>query len=837
MKIIFIKFINVCLIITLLGAGIFYFSKYENIIRPWLPFYSKGNGLLPSDLPVNASGSSPRRDNPGNLAGIPVLLYHGVLEKIDPSDFSNITIKNFDSQMKMLKDEGYNSINIRDIDDFINNNYNLPEKPVVISFDDGRIDSVKNGDPILRKYGFKAVMFDVTGKQNSNDKFFLSWNDLLNMKNSGRWDIEVHGGDQYHTSIVIDQNGNTGHFASNKEWLSEKNRLETDQEYKQRLISDITKAKSDLMQHLPGIRLVSFAYPYGDYGEEATNIDKDFAIRNNHDVIDEIFPITFGFDGSYGDNFNFFYFKGTDPHLIKRLDVREALTADQLKGMLNIYINKHVPYNLNKFDGNSINNLLSVWGKSRFNNGSLQIFAASDSVGSQTIVTGTFYWLNYKFESDITIDSGQTGFLISRYKDNDNYLACGIDGTDISLRQIVGGHDTLIKSTPYTKILGKNFHISVEVVGNTASCSVDGETVGLYRIDSALYMGGIGFKSWDPEKGKSSMTVHNINATESKPFILGYANDLPVNGLMNLIKSDTQFLDIISPALHSFNRKGSIISKEWTVYGSKIKINNQTNLFPLISDWSPGMDAADQSVIHSILSDSNASNSAINNTVRLMTEKGYSGINLDIENLSSDYKDRYSDFIKNLAVKLHEHNLILIVSLSPRTGENDSSDAAGFDYESIGKYADLVVIMTYNKNNLKTESGPTAPCDWTESVAKYAAAKIEPDKIILGIPAYGYDWIIRNGRFEGYQSIPVNLSFNAGPLDNLKPVKETLDGSEYQYSDESGNIHSVWIENEKSLLCKTSQLNELKLSGLGLWSVGQEPPYFWKLLQDEKILR
>jgi spore germination protein YaaH/peptidoglycan/xylan/chitin deacetylase (PgdA/CDA1 family) len=833
-----LKLINACLIITFLGASVFFFSEHEKDIHPWLPFYNQIGSKPPSaplNLPIDLSAAQLNVDNTEGLSGIPVLLYHGILEKIVPNDISNTSIRVFEAQMKMLRDEGYTSINTRDLYGIVTDKKKLPPKPILITFDDGRIDSVKNGDPILEKYGFKAVMFDVAGKQNSNDKFFLSWSDLQNMYKSGRWDIEVHGGDHYHTSVTIDQFGKTGYFASNKEWLSQEGRLETDEEYGQRLISDIKKAKSDLEQHLPGINLVSFAFPYGDYGENAVNIDANLAIQKNHDAIDDIFPISFGFDGSYVPEkaFNFFYYKGADPHLIQRLDVKDSLTAEELKNALSIYENKNIPFSVDKFDGGLLENILSIWSKSSLSEGGLFMKASADTEGSQATVTGTNYWLNYKLESDITLEAGSTGFLVSRYKDSDNYLLCGVDGSDISFRQVVGGKDMPIKSTPFIKYQGKDFHISVEATGDVASCSVNGETVGHWRIDPALNMGEIGFKAWDPEKGKSVMTVHNIHVTNSKPITIGYSNDLPVNNLTDLIKNDAAYLDVISPAWYRLDGQGAIIADEWKMGEIKTNVGKSTSIFPSISDWSLGMNGANQSVIHSILSNGAAKNNAAENIIRLMTDKGYTGINLDIENISLNDKNPYSDFIKILAEKMHTHNFVLVVNVPVKTGKDDSSWSEGFDYKKIGQYADLIVLMAYNKNNLSTAPGPIAPCSWTEAVAQYAISNIAASKIILGVPAYGYDWMEKNGKYTGGQSVPVNLSFNAESLQDQKPIKETADGSEYQYTDAAKNIHHVWIENELSLSCRLDQLNKLKLSGLSLWSIGQEPDYYWKILQGK----
>jgi peptidoglycan/xylan/chitin deacetylase (PgdA/CDA1 family) len=516
MKTYIAKLINIGALAAVLGAGVLLFSAYEESIRPWVPFFILPSSEAPPlDLPVDAAVVQADTMQAGYRAGIPVLMYHGIIEKMDPKDDANTSVQVFESQIKMLKEEGYTSIDTTDLYAFIQGKGGLPRKPIIITFDDGRIDSVRNGDPILRKYGFRAVLFVATGKQNHRDKFFLSWDDLRNIRRSGRWDIQTHSGDHYHTVIPIDQSGRTGYFASNKKWLSGENRLETDEEYGRRLSDDAKQGRSDLERHLPGIELVAFAFPFGDYGVDAINIDQDLALRKNHEAIDGLFPISFGFDGTYTDNFNFFYFKGDDSHLIKRLDVRDALPAAKLKGMLDIYLNKSLPFRLDRFDESSAKHMLPVWNAPSVEGGSLRLSATAASTGAQTVLTGTNYWTDYKLASDLVLESGRTGFVVGRYADGGSAVLCGVDQGEVSFRQTVAGKDSLLGSAPLAIAAEPAYHIELDIYGDRATCSVNGIAVGPARIDPALAFGGAGFKAWDPEKGRSSLLVRNLKVTES----------------------------------------------------------------------------------------------------------------------------------------------------------------------------------------------------------------------------------------------------------------------------------------------------------------------------------
>jgi len=205
---------------------------------------------------------------------IPILLYHGVINdpKWKPDDV-NTSLADFRSNMFALKKEGYRTITTEDYLAFVQGKKQLPEKSFLLTFDDGRKDSYYNGDPILQAVGFSAVMNVITGRSlgagNEKGTFHLSQIELEKMIASGRWEMESHGRDD-HDEMPIAADGTKGHYLSNKLWLADQGRLETDQEYIKRIVDDLAGAKNDLKEKL-GTNAIAFAYPFGDYGQQGIN--------------------------------------------------------------------------------------------------------------------------------------------------------------------------------------------------------------------------------------------------------------------------------------------------------------------------------------------------------------------------------------------------------------------------------------------------------------------------------------------------------------------------------------------------------------------------------------
>lgn len=96
-----------------------------------------------------------------NSIGIPILYYHSVFED-SKKDEVVIDTEKFREQMKYLKDNNYKTLTLDETYNYIKNNEKVPEKSVVITFDDGWIDNYDNAFPILKEFNFKATIFVIT---------------------------------------------------------------------------------------------------------------------------------------------------------------------------------------------------------------------------------------------------------------------------------------------------------------------------------------------------------------------------------------------------------------------------------------------------------------------------------------------------------------------------------------------------------------------------------------------------------------------------------------------------------------------------------------------------
>jgi peptidoglycan/xylan/chitin deacetylase (PgdA/CDA1 family) len=198
---------------------------------------------------------------------IPVLTYHGINDR---NDVYSISRRSFAAQMQMLDRAGFDTISMEQYVRFLGGDkQDLPDKPVLITFDDGRLDSYRGADLVLARHGFRATMFVIASAAKADDNFYLNWDELNRMADSGRWDIQEHAGDG-HRNVTVDAKGHSGPFYAFRRY-SKQDGLESFSAYQRRVVADVLEGRRLLEQNVPSYKPLSFALPYGDFGQLETN--------------------------------------------------------------------------------------------------------------------------------------------------------------------------------------------------------------------------------------------------------------------------------------------------------------------------------------------------------------------------------------------------------------------------------------------------------------------------------------------------------------------------------------------------------------------------------------
>jgi peptidoglycan/xylan/chitin deacetylase (PgdA/CDA1 family) len=162
--------------------------------------------------------------------------------------------------MVMLRSAGFRSVRTSELVAWLEGRRALRPRSVVITFDDGTAGIWRYADAILARAGLRGTAFVITGSVGTHAPYYLTWDELAEMRDSGRWDLEAHTRNG-HRRIPIDASGATGSFLLNRQWLARQGRLETLGEFETRVRRDLQGSVEDLRRHGLGTPSL-FAYPF-----------------------------------------------------------------------------------------------------------------------------------------------------------------------------------------------------------------------------------------------------------------------------------------------------------------------------------------------------------------------------------------------------------------------------------------------------------------------------------------------------------------------------------------------------------------------------------------------
>ncbi|HKP89318.1 MAG TPA: polysaccharide deacetylase family protein [Thermoleophilaceae bacterium] len=263
---------------------------------------------------------------PPYARAVPVLAYHGIGAE---GDARSVRRRIFAEQMAALRHMGFQTISIAQYARFRRGDTRgLPARPLLITFDGGRLDSYRGADRVLARNGFRATMFVVTGEVERENPTHLTWRELHTMRDSRRWDVQPETRDG-HARVAYDSAGHTAPFYSVRRYTTSDGR-ESFADYERRVTTDVFAVKDDMEEH--GFESVALAVPYGDYGQrQLGNTEVALFMRG---LLSRQFPVWFTDDELNAPDY-------TRPRgEPKRFEVNSAITTDRLY----MWLRDHAPH-------------------------------------------------------------------------------------------------------------------------------------------------------------------------------------------------------------------------------------------------------------------------------------------------------------------------------------------------------------------------------------------------------------------------------------------------------------------------------------------------------------
>lgn len=355
-------------------------------------------------------------------------------------------------------------------------------------------------------------------------------------------------------------------------------------------------------------------------------------------------------------------------------------------------------------------------------------------------------------------------------------------------------------------------------------------------------------KKWDKKKMK----------------VIGF---LPYWNINNDYQPNIKILNQLIYFSLTFDNNGKIVKKNnpqelepgWYIFAQNKSLKNIINqakkekvkILVSISQF-------DAEITDAVLNDKYKRHALIKELINLISLYSLDGLDIDIEYFKEEdnvsFRENYSLFLYELKkqMKYLNPNLILSVDIYPKALIKKQP----YDLEQIKDTTDQLIIMAYDftqSNSLYC--GPISPLDKEEKPDSYgenysvketvfsALEIFSPEKIILGLPLYGYLWQTET---DAYRSKAINYGLaktityaQAEKLieeKNLPVFWSQTSQSPYLVYEEEGIINQLYFENLRSLKIKIDLAKKRNLAGIAFWALGyegQSNKEIWELIENK----
>jgi spore germination protein len=259
----------------------------------------------------------------------------------------------------------------------------------------------------------------------------------------------------------------------------------------------------------------------------------------------------------------------------------------------------------------------------------------------------------------------------------------------------------------------------------------------------------------------------------------------------------------------------------------------------------------DAEAMHKIFSDSELSDNHVNAIITMLKENDFPGVDIDYE--GKDIKDRngFSLFIESLAGKLKSQGKTLSCTVEARTQDSPPKDLKGTramswanDLVVLNESCDEVRVMAYDEVfqiyraqdfeiSGEVPSAPNAGNEWVQEVIEYFLKYISPEKLVLGVPTYGWEFSLSKTsdgyHYTRFKSVSYGEAVEKANSADVAPSR--TDGELSFLYEASGKQHLITFSDAESIRQKIDMAKSFGLKGISLFKIdGLTDPQLFSVL-------
>ena len=206
----------------------------------------------------------------------------------------------------------------------------------------------------------------------------------------------------------------------------------------------------------------------------------------------------------------------------------------------------------------------------------------------------------------------------------------------------------------------------------------------------------------------------------------------------------------------------------------------------------------------------------------LVAEKA-DGVFFDLEDLPESAQPFYRRFLTEAHARFAPRNWKIAIAVP--------ADDPAWNLAAYAKVADKLFLMAYDEHYQGGTPGPIASQGWFENVVTRAAAQVPPDRLVVAIGSYAYDWV-QGGDTD---AMSVEEAWLAARDSSATPRYDRASGDSSFAYDEDGKRHEIWLADAVSANNKFVALRRMGIGSVALWRLGSEDPSLWQLFGNDTV--
>ncbi|WP_343607664.1 polysaccharide deacetylase family protein [Chryseobacterium oranimense] len=201
----------------------------------------------------------------------------------------------------------------------------------------------------------------------------------------------------------------------------------------------------------------------------------------------------------------------------------------------------------------------------------------------------------------------------------------------------------------------------------------------------------------------------------------------------------------------------------------------------------------------------------------------FKGINIDFEDMNLDSDEYLIAFMKELSETFKQNRLLVTMDIM-----TDNDD---YNIRKLNPYVDYFILMAYDEYAQDSDAGPVSSQKWIEAQTEKILKETSPEKIILGLGAYGYDWSTNkeDNTSVTYMQAITKASASKAAIN----FDDNTFNLNYSYTDSKDNTHTVFFNDAASIFNTMRFSSEYPLAGTAVWRLGSEDSRIWNFYDKD----